>query len=77
MASHDIFDNSEEKSLYKLGWVLYMTFWFTQVVILIGTYFFAWFVYVRIALFFKPDEAQTSDDSTSVLEQNLLKQELT
>jgi len=37
-----------------MGWVFYMIFFFTQVAMLIGTYFFAWAVYIRLALFLKP-----------------------
>ena len=47
-------EDSDETLRYKLGWAFYMIFFFTQALLLIGTYVFAWYVYLRLAFFLKP-----------------------
>ena len=47
-------EDSESTTRYKVGWVFYMIFFFAQVIMLIGTYIFAWTVYLRLIIFLKP-----------------------
>ena len=59
-------EDSDETLRYKLGYVFYMIFFFLQSAMLIGTYIGAWVIYMRLALFLKPN--QEADDSDELFE---------
>ena len=58
-------EDSEYTTRYKVGWVFYMIFFFAQVIMLIGTYIFAWTVYLRLIIFLKPKKQVLKADSTA------------
>jgi len=47
-----------------------MTFFFIQAAMLIGTYIFAWAVYIRLARFLKPSGTSEANDD-SFVDQNV------
>ena len=59
-------EDSDQTLRYKMGYVLYMVFFFVQVFLLVGTYIGAWFIYIRLALFLKP--GSDTDDSDELFE---------
>ena len=61
----DTAEDVEDTARFKLGQITYFTFFFLQTfALLIGTYIFAWVIYIRLAVFLKPvsEEEATSDD---------------
>lgn len=46
-----------------MGYVAYMTFFFCQSFVLLATFAFAWVLYIRLALFLKPDSNANSSDT--------------
>lgn len=54
-------DTSDTTLRYEMGYVLYMTFFFTQAVMLFGSYAFAWFVYIKLAMFLRPERRPVND----------------
>ena len=47
-------EESDETLRYKLGYIFYMIFFFVQASMLVGSYVFAWYVYLRLIMFLKP-----------------------
>lgn len=46
-----------------MGYVAYMAFFFCQSLVLLVTFVFAWVLYIRLALFLKPDSNATTSGS--------------
>ena len=54
--------DSDETLRYKIGYFLYMAFFFLQSLMLFATFVFAWVIYIRLAMFLKPDSRRDIGD---------------
>jgi len=59
--------HSEDTLRYKMGNFLYFVFFFAQSFILVATYIAAWFIYIRLALFLKPEKSNPSSPQGEML----------
>ena len=64
-------EGSEDTLRYKMGQISYFTFFFLQTVALIGTYTFAWIIYIRLAIFLKPRKRSINEIGEEVSEDEL------
>ena len=64
---YHVFDSkgSESTIRYKLGQIFYMIFFFMQSLMLVCTLIWAYYLYVRLTLFLKPEESD--DDKYEIL----------
>jgi hypothetical protein len=54
-------EDSEDTLRYKMGYVLYMMFFFLQSLMLLATYVLAWVLYIRLATFLKPNASSDEE----------------
>lgn len=59
-------EDSDEKLRYKLGNFAFMTFFFLQTGMLIGTWIYAFVIYYRLAKFLKPPAVQYNENGEEI-----------